>query len=340
MMPGAVDRRLANQSRQGRMRDYQGVCLHTMVGTLRGTDSMFRSGGTVGTESHFGVGADGTIYQWVDTAYSADANYRGSAYVISIETEDHGPAFGKWNTSGDNVPEWTPAQIRAMARIIAWAHKEHGIPIRQMKSVTERGVGYHAMGVPRNGLPSKYMGTKYQWSKYAGKVCPGRKRIAQIPAVVRLAAGGTAPAETTTEEGILGMTDRIDQTYTKRQGVKGDWSARHLRTEDKTGHYTIADGPCDFGATIKFDVVDLKPGETAYVFLAECMYKKGKPTTVSRELAIVTARENGPYSMTGLWNLYDQYKGQSPRARLVVKTRAKNMGVENVVVSGLKSKGK
>ena len=64
-----------------------------MVGSLAGTDGMFRKDGTVGTESHFGVGEHGEIYQWVDTAYTADANYLGSGHVISIETSDDGVSF-------------------------------------------------------------------------------------------------------------------------------------------------------------------------------------------------------------------------------------------------------
>ena len=190
MMPGAVNRLLANQARQGLMKSYQGVCLHTMVGSLAGTDSMFQKDGTVGTESHFGVGEHGEIYQWVDTKYTADANYLGSGHVISIETADYGGSFGRWNTSGDNVPYWNAKQIASIVKIIVWACNTHDIPIRMMANSRDRGIGYHAMGVPGNELPNKYKGTKYQWSKYAGKVCPGKKRISQVPEIIKLAKGG------------------------------------------------------------------------------------------------------------------------------------------------------
>ena len=35
------------------------LVLHTMVGSLAGTDAMFRVGGFTGVESHFGVGGPG-----------------------------------------------------------------------------------------------------------------------------------------------------------------------------------------------------------------------------------------------------------------------------------------
>jgi hypothetical protein len=82
------------------------VCAHTMVGSLAGTDSQFKRDGFGGVESHFGVGHDGTIYQWQDTDYEADANLNGKD-VISIETADTGTGFPSW--SGENVPAWTDA---------------------------------------------------------------------------------------------------------------------------------------------------------------------------------------------------------------------------------------
>ena len=55
--------------------------------------------GYQGTESHFGVGGrwggdakaglDGTVWQWQDLLYTADANLDGAWDVISIETADN-----------------------------------------------------------------------------------------------------------------------------------------------------------------------------------------------------------------------------------------------------------
>lgn len=335
MMPGAVNRLLANQSRQGRMKSYDAAVLHTMVGSLAGTDSMFRKGGTVGTESHFGVGENGEIYQWVDTAYTADANYLGSGHVISIETADYGGSFGRWNTNGDNVPYWNAKQIVSIVKILQWVHETHGIPLVATKSVTEKGVGYHALGVPNNGLPSSLRGTKYQWSKYPGKVCPGRKRISQVPEVVRLAQGNTAPTtqpapEPATPKGVLGMSKRISSSRRKAQKATG---TRHLMIDEK-GNYSILAGPATFIVSAKADIGGLKAGEYGYLMLAEVMYKKGKATTVSREIATVKVTGNTTTTVTGSYGLFEDYQGKSPRLRLIFKTSSKTATASNIVISG------
>lgn len=318
------------------MKSYQGVCLHTMVGSLAGTDSMFQKNGTTGTESHFGVGEDGEIYQWVDTAYTADANYLGSGYVISIETADYGASFGRWNTNGDSVPYWNAKQIVAIVKIIVWACKTHDIPIKQMSSVRDRGIGYHAMGVPGNELPASLKGTRYQWSKYAGKVCPGKKRISQIPEIVRLAKGGStavpAATEPATPKGVLGMTKRINAYRTGKQKATG---TRHLMIDDK-GNYTIVAGPAEFVVSAKADIGGLKKGEHGFLILAEVMYKKGQPTVISREIATVKVTANTVWSVAGAWTLPKNHKGKSPRLRLLFKTSSKTATAHNVYISGIR----
>lgn len=318
------------------MKSYQGVCLHTMVGSLAGTDAMFQKDGTTGTESHFGVGENGEIYQWVDTAYTADANYLGSGHVISIETADYGGSFGRWNTNGDNVPYWNAKQIVAIVKILQWVHETHGIPLVATKSVTEKGVGYHAQGVPNNGLPASLRGTKYQWSKYPGKVCPGKKRISQIPEIVRLAKGGStavpAATEPATPKGVLGMTKRINAYRTGKQKATG---TRHLMIDDK-GNYTIVAGPADFVVSAKADIGGLKKGEHGFLILAEVMYKKGQPTVISREIATVKVTANTVWSVAGAWTLPKNHKGKSPRLRLLFKTSSKTATARNVYISGVR----
>ena len=281
MMPGATNRLLKNQARQGRMKSYQGICLHTMVGTLAGTDSMFQKDGTVGTESHFGVGEHGEIYQWVDTAYTADANYLGSGHVISIETADYAGSFGRWNTAGDNVPYWNDKQIASIVRIILWAAAEHDIPIRQMKDVTDRGIGYHAMGVPRNGLPTRLQGTRYQWSKYPGKVCPGKKRISQVPTIVKLAQQGTTPTAPPPPipEGLFGMTVQTPRTRQKDLKLpQRKWKT--LPTDDKGNTSILFDLEPGDGAMVNAHIAlkGLPPGANAQVRFYTVSYKASTKT--------------------------------------------------------------
>jgi hypothetical protein len=194
-MPGAVWRPLAaNWASQPRMKAYDIFCLHTMVGSLDGTDGYFRASaangpGYAGTESHFGVGPDGTIYQWQDTDFQAEANGGGNWHIISSENADMGAPFPRWG--GSDVPAFTPQQVEANARIAAWCRQTHGIPLEQIPDAKpgRRGVGFHRLGVP-----GYMVAGAEQWSSSRGKVCPGDRRIAQIPQIItraRQIAGGT-----------------------------------------------------------------------------------------------------------------------------------------------------
>jgi hypothetical protein len=183
LMPGTVWKPMPGSS-TSRMSAYDILCAHTCVGSLDGTDSWFRSQAN-GLNSHFGVGGDGTIYQWVDTAYRSGANYNGNYHIISVECADMGAPFGPWG--GSDVPAWTLQQIAALGRIGAWVHATHGIPLTQIPDAKpgRKGVGYHRLGVP-----GYMVAGAEQWSKSQGKVCPGDRRIAQIPQVIAAALGG------------------------------------------------------------------------------------------------------------------------------------------------------
>lgn len=218
-MPGAVWKPLAsNWNQQPRMRAYDFFCIHTMVGSLDGTDGYFRASavngiGYAGTESHFGVGPDGTIYQWQDTDYQADANGNGNWHVISSENADLGLPFPKW--SGSDVPPLTPAQVEANARIAVWLYRTHGIPlsIAGNSKPGSRGLAAHRYGVP-GYMP---VGAE-QWSSSQGKACPGDRRIAQLPAISARAQQLLAGAPT--QEDTVSMEDVVQSWYGPR--FKGD----------------------------------------------------------------------------------------------------------------------
>ena len=179
--PGAAFRPLGPQT-QALMPQVDIVCLHTMVGSLWGTDTYFHSGGYDGTESHFGVGYNGETLQWQDTARTADANLNGNWHVVSIETADIGTGFPVWDTNdGGAVPAWTPAQVDALARLVAWCCQTHNIPCEMIPDSKpgRRGVGYHRQGVD----PYRVAGGEL-WSSAYAKACPGDRRIAQIPTVI------------------------------------------------------------------------------------------------------------------------------------------------------------
>ncbi|WNI15583.1 N-acetylmuramoyl-L-alanine amidase [Actinacidiphila sp. ITFR-21] len=161
-MPGATWRPVPNCTKGGQQAVY-GVVLHIMEGTLDGSDAWFRNPAAQAS-SHFGVGKDGRIYQWVDTADRAWAQESGNRAWLSIEHEGN---------SGDSL---TPAQLAATARVVAWAHAVHGVPLQTTDSVTGRGIGWHGMGgAAWGGHPD----------------CPGNPVKAQRAAIITAAKGGT-----------------------------------------------------------------------------------------------------------------------------------------------------
>ena len=168
------------------------VIVHTMVGSLLGTDQLFRT--KSGLESHFGIGAptdgadlDGVIFQWMDTDRRADANLNANAFAVSIETSD----------GGDESRPWSPKQLDALIRLIGALCDHHGIPRRICDRADGSGLGWHVM-----------FGAPGPWTPVA-KTCPGPVRIAQLkdtvfPAVIGVtgpqAGMGIAQEDDMTEE--------------------------------------------------------------------------------------------------------------------------------------------
>ena len=92
------------------------ITLHIMVGYLAGTDSTFANSASQAS-AHYGIGADGTIHQYVserDGSYS-DANYMSNCSTISIEHE-----------GGMSGAVCTQACIDASARLCADIARRYG----------------------------------------------------------------------------------------------------------------------------------------------------------------------------------------------------------------------
>jgi len=148
------------------------INIHTMVGTLAGTESYFRQSGR--PYSHFGVGGSGAVRQWQDLRYRAASDLNGNPWCISIETEDMGPYFPSW--SGSNVPHFTEAQLRSLTKLVAWLCTRFAIRRILLTSSCQRnGVSYHRLGID----PWRPAGCP-KFSNAKGKVCPGDNKIADI----------------------------------------------------------------------------------------------------------------------------------------------------------------
>lgn len=162
----------------GTMAKYDIVCLHTIVGTAPAH------------AAHFSTRGDGHIYQSRDTAFRSAANLDGNYRVIAIENADRDGAFSPWNTNdGHAVPAFTAQQIEAIARICSWAYFTHGIPLVACPDSRpgSKGIAYHRQGISGNWAGYYYDGVVpggEVWTASSGKVCPGDRRIAQVPQII------------------------------------------------------------------------------------------------------------------------------------------------------------
>jgi hypothetical protein len=129
--------------------------LHSDGGNAENLGPYF-DGPSGGIESHFHISKSGHLYQYRDTDWEADANYRANPFGISIETQ------------GTGYEEWTEAQIVKIVRLLKWLNTTHQIPLRLCDTWDGAGVGWHIQfGSPGPWTPSS-------------KICPGPKRITQI----------------------------------------------------------------------------------------------------------------------------------------------------------------
>jgi hypothetical protein len=183
-LSGAVKRPLSAKQTQPPLHHKDIICIHTMVGYLTSTETMFDEGGYTGTESHFGIGGiwgpdkdkgyDGRVEQFQDTDYTADANYKGSWHVISIECADNAPKLPS------QIVALTPKQVDSVVNLIVELCRLYDIPpvlIPDTKP-TRRGLAYHFQGAPANLVPGGELWTA------AGHECPGPVRIKQFKEVI------------------------------------------------------------------------------------------------------------------------------------------------------------
>ncbi len=133
--------------------------LHVDAGNADSLYDYFRNR-SGGVESHFHVKKSGTIEQYRDIYYEADANYLANPFAVSIETQGFGEG------------EWTPEQIASIFSLLLWLHEEAGIPLVKASKWDGAGVGYHIQ-----------FGTPGKWTNVS-KSCPGPDRVKQFNRVI------------------------------------------------------------------------------------------------------------------------------------------------------------
>jgi len=148
------------------------VVLHTAVSNSASLYGFWTSTGSAGVESHFYCTKSGDLEQYLDTTRRADCQRDGNSFSISVETWDGYPHG--WNNDYD-VPAWTSAQFEALAQLLAWAHRTHGIPLRKSRYWNDHGIAWHNKYIGQPGFAA------------SARECPGDKRIAQIPGLIKRA---------------------------------------------------------------------------------------------------------------------------------------------------------
>lgn len=198
--PGPSDPRI--QARVG--------ILHVDAGNAYDLHDYF-DGRSGGIESHFHVPKDGTLFQYRDTDWQADANYHANDFALSVETQGFGEGV------------WTDAQLDTIKRLMLWCRDVHGIPLKVADKWDGEGWGYHIM----HGSPG-------HWTPVA-KACPGPDRIRQFHDVlVPWMAGQNRPPKpelTDVEEVLAGLRNDVErllamaetlQAMKKRMRVRGN----------------------------------------------------------------------------------------------------------------------
>lgn len=186
---------------------HRGVVLHIAEGYYEGTVSWCLNP-DAGVSAHFVVGKGGKVAQLVDTGVRSWCQAAGNAEWLSIENEGY---------AGDSL---TPEQVEACARILAKAHRVHGVPMVVATSPAGRGLGHHSMGGAAWGGHDR---------------CPGVKVIAQKALIVRRAqelAGGTVPPSVDGEDGddmvSLMRYDKLAEVF-----LTDGLTARHVTSESE-----------------------------------------------------------------------------------------------------------
>lgn len=139
-------------------------------------------------ESHYGLGYDGSLGQFIGTETRADANAAANrradgSGAVSLESASNLQASDPW----------TDEQVETLIKLGVWLHETHGIPLRICRTADDPGFGYHRLFTAWN--PSAHS-------------CPGDARVKQFrevvfPGIVARATGKTNSPE---EDPMAGMT--------------------------------------------------------------------------------------------------------------------------------------
>ncbi|MGW2102787.1 hypothetical protein ACWCPX_34885 [Streptomyces olivaceoviridis] len=207
-------------------------------------------------ESHFGLGYDGSLGQFIGTQTRADANAAANRRpdgtgAISLESASNLEASDPW----------TAEQVETLIQLGVWVHQEHGIPLRLCRSADDPGFGYHRMF--------------REWNP-DGHSCPGDARATQfkevvLPGIIARVTGQTP------QTGGDDMPEYVNLGIAKAyQLAPGVWDSIEFTQEwtDETGDHTpngavVVRGGARFTGTLSLTVTGLAKGEVVQARMSE-----------------------------------------------------------------------
>lgn len=252
--PGATRMELQPESdQQAAIRPTQ-LIFHSIVAPWT-AQRLYEYWKSTSLESHFGLGYEGDLAQFIGTETRADANAQANrrpdgSGAVSIETAS--------NTKASDP--WTDEQIEQLIRLGVWLHQHHDIPLRICRDHDDPGYGYHSM------FP--------EWST-SGTACPGRARIKQFREVVfpGIVARATGRNSTTEDDMPAYLNLGVARDYTLQPGI---WDSIEFTSEwtDETGDHAtgssvFVEGPARFTGSLSLAVEGLPVGATVQVRMSE-----------------------------------------------------------------------
>ncbi|MBK3542526.1 N-acetylmuramoyl-L-alanine amidase [Streptomyces sp. MBT60] len=226
-------------------------------------------------ESHFGLGYEGDLGQFIGTETRADANAGANRRsdgtgAVSIETAS--------NLQGSDP--WTDAQVEELIRLGVWLHQMHGLPLRICRTHNDPGFGYHSM------FP--------QWST-SGTACPGKARIKQFrevvfPGIVARATGKTpTPTNPPKEDTAVPLsTDDVKKIWTTDGVLKAPSTAAKGNT-----HWTADSYVRDIHARVRATQTELAAVHATVRTLAEALASRDDAVDVDALIARIETAIKG-----------------------------------------------
>ncbi|PWI08319.1 N-acetylmuramoyl-L-alanine amidase [Streptomyces sp. NWU339] len=298
--PGATKMELQPESdSQPAIRPTQCI-VHSIVApwTARRTYEYWRD--STNLESHFGLGYEGDLAQYIGTETRADANAGANRRAdgtgaVSIETASDTKASDPW----------TDKQIEQLIRLGVWLHQHHKIPLRICRTHDDPGFGYHSL------FP--------QWST-SGTACPGTARIKQWREVVFPGIVARATGKTTDPVQEDDMPDYVNLGLAKPYSLRpGAWDSIEFTKEwaDEPSHHATngsvwARGPARFTGSVSLYITGLPVGEVVQARMSEY---DGDKFVQDHPIGEIVGTKGGTFAVIPLTKRLG--KGRGMRVRLL-----------------------